>query len=395
MGGIPKKAIGRNLTIEGTNYTVDEAADLTGKRNCGWQPGFVTGTKVNAAGTGLHPAAVAYYDSVARLYKQWGIDFIKMDCVFGGDYRRGALDFAQFSASMQKVGQPFLFSLSPGSSVAMAPKGLTFATARAATGGPLLPPTMARMTGDFWDSWSAAKGHFATAANSTAFVSDDFYPDLDMLPLGWIAPFEQPQRFSKFTFAEAQSLMTLMVMARAPLIWGGTANETMANATTLSLISNPAVLNVSLNSCVNVQVSRTTTTTAAATAAETSSSSSNSSSSNVNVTPPSLSLSLSLSSPPPPPPPADLIVWAAQGRDPGTKYVALINVGETAGTASLNLTATAVPGPPLLQRGQQQHRNTAGLTAIDLWTGATHPVVDGVVEALLQPHASKLLLVKA
>ena len=174
MGGIPRQAVNQTppLLIEGSNYTVDEAADLTNKRNCGWQPGFVFGTRTVANNTALHPAAVACmftnspygdfrdtlipekllviidYDSVARLYKQWQVDFIKMDCVFGSDFGRGSLDLEQFSASMHKAGQPFLFSLSPGSSVSMAPKGQAFALSRAAAGGPDLPPTMARMTGE-------------------------------------------------------------------------------------------------------------------------------------------------------------------------------------------------------------------------------------------------------
>ena len=74
-GGVPKKAVGQMppLIIEGSNFTVDEAVDLTNKRNCGWQPGFVYGTRTILNGTALHPAAVAYYDSLARLYKQWQI----------------------------------------------------------------------------------------------------------------------------------------------------------------------------------------------------------------------------------------------------------------------------------------------------------------------------------
>ena len=184
-------------------------------------------------------------------------DFIKMDCVFGNDYGRGALDFTQFSASMDKAKQPFLFSLSPGSSVAMAADAQNFAATRAAAGGTTQLPTMARMTGDFWDSWGSALGHFTTAANATTYVSKDFYPDLDTLPLGYIAPISQPQRYSKFNLAESRSLVTLMVMAHAPLIWGGTASEDKANATTLGLIANAAVLNVSRNSCGNVQLSRT------------------------------------------------------------------------------------------------------------------------------------------
>ena len=44
--------------------------------------------------------------------------------------------------------------------------------------------------------------------------------------------------------------------------------------------------------------------------------------------------------PPPPPPPAELIVWAAQARAPHSKYIALINVGESdcqTGACQLNL----------------------------------------------------------
>lgn len=65
-----------------------------------------------------------------------------------------------------------------------------------------------------------------------------------MLPIGYIAPYMAAPRYSRFSLAEAQSLMTLMVMARAPLIWGGTASDARANATTVALIANSAVSSI-------------------------------------------------------------------------------------------------------------------------------------------------------
>lgn len=72
-----------------------------------------------------------------------------------------------------------------------------------------------------------------------------------MLPIGYIAPYMAAPRYSRFSLAEAQSLMTLMVMARAPLIWGGTASDARANATTVALIANSAVSSIYLREKTN------------------------------------------------------------------------------------------------------------------------------------------------
>ena len=70
--GIPREAVAKNLPIEGSSFHAADAADTADV--CPW----------NAYNYGLnpaHPAAQAYYDSLARQYAAWAVDFIKIDCI--------------------------------------------------------------------------------------------------------------------------------------------------------------------------------------------------------------------------------------------------------------------------------------------------------------------------
>jgi len=70
MRGIPRVAVEKNTPIEGTHYHARDAADTTS--TCSWDK-HMYGVK------GATPAGQAYYDSLARLYSDWGADFIKID----------------------------------------------------------------------------------------------------------------------------------------------------------------------------------------------------------------------------------------------------------------------------------------------------------------------------
>jgi alpha-galactosidase len=159
MGGIPRLAVEQKSRILGTNYTVDQIVDLSNHSNCPWNKWLVYGSKRNEDGS-LHEGAVAYYDSIAKLYSSWGVDLIKIDCVFGGNYWRGRLEMEQFARSMNSASpKPVLLSLSPGQTgnvSAMAPIGRAFSAGGGAADGLTV---MARMTGDFWDRWSELYGH--------------------------------------------------------------------------------------------------------------------------------------------------------------------------------------------------------------------------------------------
>ena len=57
-------------------------------------------------------AAQAYYDSIARLYASWGVDFIKVDCISSRPYKGD--DIRMLSTALRKTGRPIVLSLSPG-----------------------------------------------------------------------------------------------------------------------------------------------------------------------------------------------------------------------------------------------------------------------------------------
>ena len=69
MRGIPRNAVKANLPIEGSNFTAADAANTNDK--CVWCPDMF-GVSSNAAGQ-------AWYDSCARLWAAWGVDYIKVD----------------------------------------------------------------------------------------------------------------------------------------------------------------------------------------------------------------------------------------------------------------------------------------------------------------------------
>ena len=69
MRGIPRNSVKANLPIEGSNFTAAEAGNTNDK--CVWCPDMF-GVNSNAAGQ-------AWYDSCARLWAAWGVDYIKVD----------------------------------------------------------------------------------------------------------------------------------------------------------------------------------------------------------------------------------------------------------------------------------------------------------------------------
>lgn len=116
--GIPRKAVESKLPIFGTQYTADEAGVYD--RNCSWssvrENDEVAAVRVAPTATpaqltaftspllpaaslhrplsypqlnyGTHggPAAVAYYESLAASMSSWGVDFVKIDCMWPNRY---------------------------------------------------------------------------------------------------------------------------------------------------------------------------------------------------------------------------------------------------------------------------------------------------------------------
>jgi hypothetical protein len=230
--GIPKAAVESNLSIAGSAFHAVDASDTAD--TCGWDDGTY-GVRDNAAGQ-------AYYDSMLALYAGWGLDFLKVDCIADHPYK--ASEIRQIAAAIGKTGRPVVLSLSPG------PTQLSHAAEIRQYG------QMWRISDDVWDGWSFE--HRNPADDFPMGVRDIFdrlpawvgqaghgrWPDADMLPFGTLAPHPGlgVARKSRLTLDEERTQLTLLAIARSPLILG--ANLTKLDGATRALLTNRDVLNV-------------------------------------------------------------------------------------------------------------------------------------------------------
>ena len=254
--GIPKEAVARNLPIAGSNYRAAEAADTSD--TCRWNHDNY-GVRDNAAGQ-------AYYDSIAKLYAGWGVDFVKIDCI-SQPYKTASIHMV--SRALKKTGRPIVLSLSPGP------------TPLANASDVVQQAQMWRISDDFWDVWNrdTASGDFPQSvvhqfpllAQWERYAGPGHWPDADMLPIGWLGPQPgwQQARSSRLTPDETRTVLTLWAIARSPLILG--ANLTRMDSVTEAMLTNREVLAVDQHSTGNQARLHTKTTwvwTARATSAK-------------------------------------------------------------------------------------------------------------------------------
>jgi alpha-galactosidase len=271
LRGIPKGAVAKNLPIADSGFHAQDAADQSD--TCPWNT-YDYGVKDNAAGQ-------TYYDSLAKQYAGWGVDFIKVDCISDHPYK-GA-EIRMIRQALDKTGRPIVLSLSPGpTQVSHADEVRKYAE-------------MWRISDDFWDHWGVWKGHefsqglqqqFATAAAWAAHTGDGHWADADMLPIGHLGPHpgEGEVRDSMFTADEARTLLTFWSIFRSPLMIG--ANLPASDPMTIQLLTNKEVIEVDQESISNHQVVTS----------------------------------------------GDEVIWTAKRQDGAGEYLAVVNAGETAKT---------------------------------------------------------------
>jgi alpha-galactosidase len=226
--GIPRQVVAQNLPIAGSSFHAADAADQ--QSPCPWDQGNW--------GVADNPAGQAYYDSMLKLYADWGLDFIKVDCISDHPYR--PTEIRQIAEAIRKTGHPIVLSLSPGpSQLANAAEIAKYAQ-------------MWRITDDHWDGWDFQKkppseypyglrDEFDRIAEWTPYVKPGNWPDPDMLPEGYLGPHpgkDQPRQ-SAYTRDEQGTEFTLWAISRSPLILG--ANLTKLDDFTRSLITNKEV----------------------------------------------------------------------------------------------------------------------------------------------------------
>ena len=158
-------------------------------------------------------------------------------------------------------------------------------------------------------------------------------PCQDMLPMGWIAHVGTGPRYSALTLQEQRAMMTMWIISRAPLIWGG--DPARSNATTLALLSNRAALEVQNTTCRNQVLASVSTN--------------------------------------------DTVVWAAQSsKHSDARVVAMFNLGDSTTIVKAPWKTLGLKAPPKESRA--------------LWPGAS-PVSSGALalESALQPHDAVLV----
>lgn len=220
MRGIPRNAVNANLPIEGSTFTAAAAANTNDK--CAWCPDMF-GVSSNAAGQ-------AWYDSCARLWSSWGVDYIKVDDL-SRPYHTAEVEMVR--SAIDRSGRAIEFSTSPGETpVADAQHILTHAN-------------LWRVSDDFWDNWKYLDHEFTLAARWHAYAAPGHWPDADMLPLGHLSVSHRSvgnDRHTHFTRDEQLTLISMWSLLPSPLMVG--ANLPDNDAWTLALLTNPEVLAV-------------------------------------------------------------------------------------------------------------------------------------------------------
>lgn len=232
LRGIPQRAMKENLPIAGSPYHAAEAANLSD--TCPWN---YDNYGVDAS----KPAGQAYYDSIARLYADWGVDFVKADCISSNPYRGD--EIRTLRTALNKTGRPIVLSLSPGPSPLEKIDELRKYS------------QMWRISNDIWDLWhgdrpypQGVRDQFANAALWAPFTQPGGWPDADMLPVGRLGPapgWGKP-RDTRLTRDEQRTLLTLWSIFRSPLMIGG--DLPAADKWTVSLLTNREVLAVNQHS---------------------------------------------------------------------------------------------------------------------------------------------------
>ncbi|HWF92549.1 MAG TPA: glycoside hydrolase family 27 protein [Terriglobales bacterium] len=306
LRGIPKQAVNQNLPIAGSVYHAVDAADITD--TCPWNPD-------NYGLDPTKPASQAYYDSIAKLYASWGVDFVKVDCIASRPYK--GEDIRMLSDALKKTGRPIVLSLSPGA----APMDKVDEMRKYAQ--------MWRISDDVWDLWHSTVSYpqglgdqFPRMAQWAGLSEEGHWPDADMLPLGYLgpAPGWGDARQTRFTHDEQRTMVTLWSMFRSPLMVG--ANLPRNDDWTTSLLTNPEVIAIDQYSIANRMMKSE----------------------------------------------GHIVVWSARPASGTDQYVALFNTAESAQTAHLSWEELGLTGKKYKMRDLWSHKNlgAAGEIAVTI-----------------------------
>jgi hypothetical protein len=227
MRGIPRAAVEQNLPVLGTDA---HAGDIVNVLNsCSWSKAMY-GVDVSK------PPGKAYYDSLAKLYASWDVDFVKADDMSSASNPYGEVyhgpEIEALRNAMTRSGRPMVLSLSPGPTPLCEAEHVEKFS------------QLWRISNDMWDNWPELRNQFGYCRLWASHIGPNHWPDADMLPLGLLRlrGFKDGPRLSRLTHDEQITLMTLWSIFRSPLMMGG--DLPTLDPFTLSLLTNQEVLAV-------------------------------------------------------------------------------------------------------------------------------------------------------
>jgi hypothetical protein len=181
-------------------------------------------------GVSSNAAGQAWYDSCARLWAGWGVDYIKVDDL-SQPYHTAEVEMVR--NAIDKCGRAIVFSTSPGETPI---RDAAHISAHA---------NLWRASDDFWDNWRSLNRAFTLGARWHDFAGPGHWPDADMLPIGHLSVSHRSvgkDRFTQLTRNEQLTHISLWSLLPSPLMVG--ANLPDNDDWTLALLTNPEVIAV-------------------------------------------------------------------------------------------------------------------------------------------------------
>lgn len=222
MRGMPRMAAHNNLKIKDSKFTARQVADPNSI--CFWNPDMY-GLKC----TSCEQGARDYYNSIFKLYAEWGVDFVKVDDI-AREYPRCEKEIEIIHDAVSACGRDIVLSLSPGPAPLERAEHLK------------KNANMWRITDDFWDKWELLLNMFERAEKWCTHSGPGHWPDADMLPVGALRQDYNKDDRTRFTEDEQMTMMSLWCMMRSPLIAGGHMPKN--DEFTLKLLTNKEILDI-------------------------------------------------------------------------------------------------------------------------------------------------------
>jgi alpha-L-rhamnosidase len=229
--GVDRKAVEKNLPIEGTKYKLQDIADKN--KLCPWND-FNYGVDMSK------PGAQEYYNSLVRKYAGWGVDFIKFDDIVPHPDEVQAVVKA-----IKNCGRDIVLSLSPGDYI------------KVEHSQAYKEANMVRITSDIWDNRESLETTFQRWEEMQKYDGsvNRSWLDMDMICFGQLYVVDNGGWQCKFTPGQKRTFMLQRAMAASPLIAGGVLYS-MDNYS-ISLLTHADILACDQNGVVGKLAFRT------------------------------------------------------------------------------------------------------------------------------------------